>query len=73
MKSGRQSLNSWPGQTRAGLVTRKTRITHIKDGFDFLGWNFRKYNGKLLMKPSKANVEAHLGNPSSTFYRAKIG
>jgi len=32
----------------------------IKDGFDFLGWNIRKYNGKLLMKPSKANVKAHL-------------
>jgi RNA-directed DNA polymerase len=26
----------------------------------FLGWNIRKYNGKLLMKPSKANVKAHL-------------
>jgi RNA-directed DNA polymerase len=29
-------------------------------GFDFLGWNIRKYSGKLLMKPSKANVKAHL-------------
>src|SRR6267378_4077487 len=42
------------------LSPEKTRITHIKDGFDFLGWNIRKYNGKLLMKPSKANVKAHL-------------
>jgi len=42
------------------LSPEKTRITHIKDGFDFLGWNIRKYNGKLLMKPSKANVNAHL-------------
>jgi RNA-directed DNA polymerase len=23
------------------LSTEKTRITHIDDGFDFLGWNFR--------------------------------
>ncbi len=23
------------------------------DRFNFLGWNFRKYNGKLLIKPSK--------------------
>ena len=43
------------------LSAEKTRVTHIGDGFDFLGWNFRKYNGKLLMKPSKASVKAHLG------------
>jgi len=43
------------------LEPSKTRITHIANGFDFLGWNFRKYNGKLLIKPSKANVSAILG------------
>ncbi|MGA8147809.1 MAG: group II intron reverse transcriptase/maturase [Gallionellaceae bacterium] len=42
------------------LSPEKTKITHIKDGFDFLGWNIRKYDDKLLMKPSKANVKAHL-------------
>ncbi|MDD5277936.1 MAG: group II intron reverse transcriptase/maturase [Methylovulum sp.] len=42
------------------LSPEKTKITHITDGFDFLGWNIRKYNGKLLMKPSNANVKAHL-------------
>jgi RNA-directed DNA polymerase len=42
------------------LSPEKTKITHIKDGFDFLGWNIRKCGGKLLMKPSKANVKAHL-------------
>ncbi len=42
------------------LSPEKTKITHIKDGFDFLGWNIRKYSGKFLMKPSKANVKAHL-------------
>lgn len=47
---------------KRGLVLspEKTRITHIGEGFDFLGWNIRKYNGKLLMKPSKANIKAHL-------------
>jgi RNA-directed DNA polymerase len=34
------------------LSEEKTLITHIDKGFDFLGWNFRKYNGKLLIKPS---------------------
>jgi RNA-directed DNA polymerase len=42
------------------LSPEKTKITHIREGFDFLGWNIRKYNGTLLMKPSKANVKAHL-------------
>jgi RNA-directed DNA polymerase len=42
------------------LSPEKTKITHIREGFDFLGWNIRKYNGILLMKPSKANVKAHL-------------
>ena len=42
------------------LSPEKTKITHIREGFDFLGWNIRKYNGTLLMKPSKSNVKAHL-------------
>ena len=42
------------------LSAEKTRITHIDEGFDFLGWHFRKYNGKLIIKPDKANVKAFL-------------
>jgi len=42
------------------LSREKTRITHITEGVDFLGWNMRKYGGKLLTKPSKANIKAHL-------------
>ena len=42
------------------LSQEKTKITPIETGFDFLGWNFRKYNGKLLIKPSKKNVQAFL-------------
>ncbi|ABE46484.1 group II intron reverse transcriptase/maturase [Polaromonas sp. JS666] len=40
------------------LNQEKTRIVHIDQGFDFLGWNFRKYGGKLLIKPSQKNVKA---------------
>ncbi|MDR2213289.1 MAG: HNH endonuclease, partial [Pseudomonadales bacterium] len=43
------------------LSPKKTRIAHIDEGFDFLGWNFRKYGGKLLVKPSKKNVKAFYG------------
>jgi RNA-directed DNA polymerase len=39
------------------LSDEKTMITHINNGFDFLGWNFRKYNGKLLVKPSNKSIE----------------
>ena len=41
------------------LSEAKTRIVHIDEGFDFLGWNFRKYSGKLLIKPSRKSVQAH--------------
>ncbi len=35
----------------------KTRVVHLDDGFDFLGFNVRRYRGKLLIKPSKAAVQ----------------
>ncbi len=40
-----------------GLSEEKTHITHINEGFDFLSWNFRKYDGKLLIKPSKKSIK----------------
>ena len=43
------------------LSEEKTQIVHIERGFDFLGWNFRKYTGKLLIKPSQKNVKAFYG------------
>lgn len=42
------------------LSPEKTKIVHIEEGFDFLGWNVRKYDGKLLIKPAKKNVQAFL-------------
>ena len=42
-----------------GLVFNqgKTRIVRLEDGVDFLGFNARRYRGKLLIKPSKAAVK----------------
>ena len=40
------------------LSEEKTVITHIEDGFDFLGTNIRWYKDKLLTKPSKKNYKA---------------
>lgn len=42
------------------LSEEKTVVTHIEDGFDFLGWNFRKFDGKLIMQPSKKSVDNFL-------------
>ena len=46
------------------LSPEKTVVTHIEEGFDFLGQNVRKYKAgkrhKLLIKPSKKNVHAFL-------------
>lgn len=44
------------------LNLEKTKITHVDDGFDFLGFHIRKYNGKLLIKPSKKRVQRFLRN-----------
>jgi RNA-directed DNA polymerase len=42
------------------LSEEKTHITHIGQGFDFLGFNVRKYNGKLLIKPAKKSIKLFL-------------
>lgn len=42
------------------LSSEKTHVTHVDKGFEFLGFNVRKYKGKLLIKPSKNNVKAFL-------------
>lgn len=44
------------------LSEKKTKITHIDEGFDFLGFNIRKYKGKLLIKPSKNSIKSFLSN-----------
>ncbi|MGF3194906.1 group II intron reverse transcriptase/maturase [Facklamia sp. P13055] len=42
------------------LSEEKTLITHIDDGFDFLGFNIRKFKGVLLTQPSKKSVKKFL-------------
>lgn len=53
------------------LSEDKTKITHIYDGFDFLGQNIRKYPAgknrmKILIKPSKDNVKTFLAKIRGT-------
>lgn len=53
------------------LSVEKTYITHIDAGFDFLGWHFRKYKGKLLIKPSKKSIDNATRKVGDIIKRAK--
>jgi RNA-directed DNA polymerase len=56
------------------LAEEKTRITHLAEGFDFLGQNVRKYDGKMLIRPARKSIKSLLekvrgiikGNASAT-------
>jgi RNA-directed DNA polymerase len=49
-------IKQWLSVRGLELSSQKTLITSMSDGFDFLGFNHRHYNGKLLIKPSKKKV-----------------
>jgi RNA-directed DNA polymerase len=51
---------------RLVLSEAKTVVTHINNGFDFLGWNVRKFRGQLVIQPSKKNVKAFLSKVRDT-------
>jgi len=42
------------------LSPEKTRITHVGQGFDFLGQHIRSFEGKVIVQPSKKNTHALL-------------
>ena len=51
------------------LSEEKTVISHINDGFDMLGWTFRKFKGKLIVKPSKKAIKAFVATLSETIFK----
>ena len=59
-------LMEWLAERGLALSEEKTRIVHLTEGFDFLGFNIRHYPApqtsrtgwKLLIKPSKESVQA---------------
>ncbi len=59
-----EQLSDWLAKRGLTFSEEKTRIVHLTEGFDFLGWNFRHYKAsdtqsgyKLLIKPSKKSVQ----------------
>ena len=57
LEKAKQKIVAFLSTRGLELSNEKTVITNINDGFDFLGWNFRKYNGKLIIKPSKKSIK----------------
>jgi RNA-directed DNA polymerase len=51
-------LEQWLAPRGLSFNADKTHIVHVEQGFDFLGFNVRRYRGgKLLIKPSTAAVK----------------
>jgi len=53
----REHVQKFLAERGLELSESKTVVTHIDEGVDFPGWNFRKYQGTLLIKPSRKSVE----------------
>jgi RNA-directed DNA polymerase len=49
-------LAGWLAPRGLAFNEDKTRVVTLQEGFDFLGFNVRRYHGKLLIKPSRAAV-----------------
>ncbi len=56
LETAQIQIQQWLSKRGLELSSEKTLITSMEDGFDFLGFNHRHYNGKLLIKPSKKKV-----------------
>ena len=54
------------------LSPEKTQISQIDDGFDFLGFNFRKHKNKLLIKPARKKT-TDLLSKLKVFFRNCLG
>jgi RNA-directed DNA polymerase len=52
-------LAAWLAPRGLAFNENKTQVVHLDDGLDFLGFNVRRYRGKMLIKPSKAAVQRH--------------
>lgn len=53
-------IELWLKQRGLQLNQDKTKITNVREGFNFLGFNIRHYEGKCLIKPQKDKVKAFL-------------
>jgi RNA-directed DNA polymerase len=52
------ALTAFLAERGLRLSEQKTVLTHVNEGFNFLGHTVRKYEDKLLITPTKSKVEA---------------
>ena len=52
-------LAAWLAPRGLAFNEEETKTVHLDEGFDFLGFNVRRYRAKLLVKPAKAAVRRH--------------
>ncbi|MFE3892566.1 group II intron reverse transcriptase/maturase [Priestia sp. YIM B13446] len=72
-----ENLKSYLAKRGLELAHNKTRVTHISEGFDFLGFNFRQYPTnkekgrlwKLIIKPSKKSQSKMISKIRDCFKR----
>lgn len=82
----KKNLHAWLAKRGLKLSEDKTRIVHLDEGFDFLGFNVRRYpvatkdskkkrpltpRHKLLIKPSKEAVKRFKSKVKETFMTHK--
>ena len=81
-KEIKESIKRHLSELGLTLSDEKTKISHIYDGFDFLGFNIRKYRKthkksnepsdyKLLIKPQRENVDRVLKGCKVIFDKSK--
>ncbi len=56
LEEAQNLIKEWLSQRGLEINEAKTRIVNVEEGFNFLGFNVRSYQGKLLIKPQKEKV-----------------
>lgn len=77
-EAAKQDLQDWLKIRGLNLSEEKTRIVHLTEGFDFLGFNVRLYSVsntktgyKLLIKPNKQAVQKHRDRLREIWFQSK--
>lgn len=68
-QSAMPTISSFLAERGLQLSIKKTAITHIENGFDYLGWNVRRDGDPILVEPSKKNLNSFLDKIRNTVKR----
>lgn len=65
----REIIGSFLDTRGLSIYEAEIKVSHIDYGFDFLGWTFRKFDGRLIIKPSKVSIGAFAADLSKTILK----